>query len=260
MWTDVVDLRDFYDSSLGQMAIRMIGRRIRGMWPSVRAQRVLGLGYAAPYLSFFRQEAERTLAVMPASQGVIHWPNEGPGLVTLADEADIPLPDLSIDRILLVHAIENSEQLRRMLRETWRILSDSGRLLVVVPNRRGVWAQFAHTPFGHGHPYTVAQLSRLLRDNLFTPARHSQALFAPPLFPRMVVRSARVCEEVGSRGFSTFGGVILMDAGKQIYAAPPLETVRRRVFLPLPEWPAPSTMERHRPGYSRGTRAGATLQ
>ena len=246
MWTDVVDLRDFYASSLGQMAAQMIHRRIRVMWPSIRAQRVLGLGYAVPYLSSFRQEAERTLAVMPASLGVVHWPREEPGLVTLADEAEIPFPDLSIDRVLLVHALENSEKLRKMLRESWRILSDSGRLLVVVTNRRGVWAQFAHTPFGHGHPYTVAQLSRLLRDNLFTPIQHSHALFAPPLFPRMVASSARVCEEVGLRGFSTFSGVILMEAEKQLYAGPPLKTVRRRAFLPLPEWPAPSTMESHK--------------
>jgi SAM-dependent methyltransferase len=235
MWTDVVDLRDFYASSLGQMAARMIGLRIRVMWPSVHAQRVLGIGYAVPYLSSLQQEAERTLALMPAPQGVIHWPGEGPGLVALTDEAEIPLPDLSIDRILLIHALENSEQLRKMLREAWRILSDSGRLLVVVPNRRGVWAQFAHTPFGHGHPYTVAQLSRLLCDNLFTPLQHSQALFAPPLFPRITVGSARICEEVGSRGFATFGGVILMEAGKQLYAGPPLETVRRRVLFPLPQ-------------------------
>ena len=48
MWQDVVDLRDFYETQLGQMARRMIRRGVRALWPDVRGQRVLGLGYATP--------------------------------------------------------------------------------------------------------------------------------------------------------------------------------------------------------------------
>ena len=50
--------------------------------------------------------------------------------------------------------------------EIWRVLSGNGRLLVIAPNRRGIWARFEHTPFGHGRPYTSSQLYRLLRDTL----------------------------------------------------------------------------------------------
>jgi hypothetical protein len=65
MWTDAIDLRDFYDSMLGKVARRMIGRRIRALWPDVRGLNVLGLGYATPFLGVFRSEAQRVLAVMP---------------------------------------------------------------------------------------------------------------------------------------------------------------------------------------------------
>src|SRR5690606_19211344 len=106
---------------------------------------------------------------MPARQGVLHWPAEGNGLTALCDEMDLPFPDLSMDRVLLVHALECAEQVRPMLREVWRVLSGSGRLLVVVPNRSGIWARFERTPFGHGQPYSPFQISRLLRENLFTP-------------------------------------------------------------------------------------------
>ncbi len=219
MWTDAVDLRDFYRTSLGQMARRIIRRQIRELWPDTSGMTVLGLGYATPYLLPFRDEAERVIAVMPAAQGVLHWPAEGPGLVTLSDETELPLPDVSVDRVLLVHGLECSEQLRPMLREIWRVLADGGRLLAVVPSRRGIWARLDRTPFGHGHPYTTAQLNRLLRDTLFTPTRTARALFAPPSTSRMVIASAPALEEIGGRWFPTFAGVLIIEAGKQIYAA-----------------------------------------
>ncbi len=219
MWTDAVDLRDFYRTSLGQMARRIIRRQIRDLCPDTSGMTVLGLGYATPYLLPFRDEAERVIAVMPAAQGVLHWPAEGAGLVTLTDETELPLPDVSVDRVLLVHGLECSEQLRPMLREIWRVLADGGRLLAVVPSRRGIWARLDRTPFGHGHPYTPAQLNRLLRDTLFTPTRTARALFAPPSTSRMVIASAPALEEIGGRWFPTFAGVLIIEAGKQIYAA-----------------------------------------
>ena len=236
MLTDVVDLRDFYQSSLGQVAARMVRRQIRLLWPDLRGLRVLGLGYATPYLRPFVAEAERVFAIMPATQGALQWPREGRGLVALADEADLPLPDNAIDRILLVHALEGTEQLGPMLRELWRVLAGNGRILVVVPNRRGIWARIDRTPFGHGHPYTQAQLSRLLRDNMFTPVRSAAALYVPPSPRRMLIGAAPAWEKLGTRWFQTFAGVTLIEAGKQIYAATATPAVRRRrpIFVPLP--------------------------
>lgn len=236
MWTDVVDLRDFYSSSMGQVARRMIRRRLRELWPDVTGQSVLGLGYAAPYLNIFRGDAERVLAAMPAAQGVLHWPPEEPGLTALVDELDLPFPDLSMDRVLLVHAMECTDQVRPLLREIWRVLSGSGRLVVVTPNRRGLWAQFERTPLGHGQPYSSTQLSRVLRDNLFTPIETHPALFVPPVHSRMILSSAPTWEQLGRRAFKTFSGVIMTEAVKQIYAtgATPLKK-RRRQYLPVPE-------------------------
>src|SRR5271170_2688771 len=99
MYRDVVDLREFYRTSLGQVALRLLGRRIREFWPNLSGQSVLGIGYATPYLSPFLGESERVVGVMPATQGVVFWPYEGPGLVTLADEANLPFDDLSFDRV-----------------------------------------------------------------------------------------------------------------------------------------------------------------
>lgn len=236
MWPDVVDLRDFYATSLGRVARRTIRNRVRGVWPDVRGMAVLGLGYATPYLDPFRPEAGRVLAAMPAAQGVLHWPREGSGLVSLVDEFQLPLADLSIDRVLLVHALENSEHRPSLMREVWRVLKESGRLLVVVPNRRGLWARFERTPFGNGEPFSPAQLTKLLRECMFTPLCQVNALHVPPLRSRMVMSSAAAWETVGEKGFNSFAGVVIVEATKQIYAATPIGvTKRKRAYLPVPK-------------------------
>jgi SAM-dependent methyltransferase len=235
MYADVVELRDFYASRLGQVARRLVRRRIRLIWPSVTSMRVLGLGYATPYLRVFRDEAERVIAVMPSSQGVLPWPAEGPNAVTLADEGELPLQDFSIDRVLLVHGLEYSEQIRPLLKEIWRVMAGGGRLLAVVPNRRGIWARIDSTPFGQGHPFTPGQLSRLLRAADFTPERVGAALFVPPTGSRMMLRSAYAIERIGERWFTTFAGVSIVEASKQLYARPAMRRKenRRRVYVPV---------------------------
>jgi len=234
MSQDIVDLRDFYASSMGQTAVRMIRRRIRAVWGDAKGMSVLGLGYATPYLGMFRGAAARVMAAMPAGQGVLHWPGEGPGLTTLVDEADLPFPDLSVDRVLVIHALETTEQVRPMMREIWRVLTGSGRLLVIVPNRRGIWARLDRTPFGYGQPYSSGQLSRLLRETMFTPIRAHAALFVPPTHSRMVLASAPAWEQLGQHGIAPFAGVVMIEATKQIYAGHAVaESARRRAYLPL---------------------------
>ncbi|MEZ5667532.1 MAG: methyltransferase domain-containing protein [Alphaproteobacteria bacterium] len=236
MWNDVVDLAAFYASPPGQVARRMIRRRVRAMWPDVGSQRVLGLGYATPLLRPFLDEAERVLAVMPARQGMHPWPRGEPNRVTLADEAQLPLPDRSVDRLLLVHALECTEQLRPMMRELWRVLDDAGRLLIVTPNRRGIWARLERTPFGHGRPYTVGQLNRVLAETLFSPTRTERALFLPPTRSRMLLRAAPAWEKVGLRWFPQFCGVLLMEARKDAYAPTVAgEKARARSFALSPQ-------------------------
>jgi SAM-dependent methyltransferase len=236
MNADVVEFRDFYAGRLGRVACRMIRRRTRLMWPDVTGMRVLGLGYATPYLRPFLEEAERVLAMMPAGQGVMPWPAEGPCRTALAEESELPLSDYSIDRVLLVHSLEFSEQLRALLKEVWRVLASGGRVLAVAPNRRGIWARVDSTPFGQGHPYTPGQLARLLREEGFTPEHTASALFVPPTRSRLLLRSAAAIERIGERWFTTFAGVSMVEATKHIYTPAPQPQRRLRlrpVYIPI---------------------------
>ena len=128
MSLDVVDLRAFYNSPLGEVARRLVSRVLRARWESqTTGLRVLGIGYATPYLDDFKAQAERALAFMPAAQGVIHWPLNGRSSSALVDATMMPLPDAAMDRILIIHALETGEHPRDLLEEVWRILAPGGR-------------------------------------------------------------------------------------------------------------------------------------
>jgi hypothetical protein len=122
MIIDVIDLRDFYSQRLGIVARRLINRGIHARWPDAQGQRVLGIGYPTPYLGLFREDSERCIAFMPAAQGVLKWPTARPTLAALVDEFSLPLPDAAVDRILLVHALEISDDPEGLLREVWRVM------------------------------------------------------------------------------------------------------------------------------------------
>jgi SAM-dependent methyltransferase len=240
MSLDVVDLRNFYAQRLGDVARRFVGRGIRARFADTRGLRVVGIGYPTPYLGLFREEAERCLAFMPAAQGVIKWPSLRPGLAALTDEFALPLADAAVDRVLLVHALEMSHEADALLREVWRVLASGGRLLAVVPNRRGLWARMDTTPFGHGRPYSRSQIVQLLRETWFTPTGWSEALYVPPIARGWFLRSAAAWERTGSTISAPFAGVHIVEATKQVYRAIPARRERQRLVPALEPALAPS--------------------
>ncbi len=192
MYRSVYDLRAFYAGKVGRVVRRVLRERIRAFWPDVKSLRVMGCGYASPYLRIFMEEAERVLALMPAGQGAHHWPANAikseynasqpeKNLVCLAEESELPIETASVDRVLLIHDLEFSEHLKENLGEIWRVLKSNGRLLVIVPNRSGFWARADWSPFGQGTPYSASQIHGYLRDNLFIHERTEEALFVPPV-------------------------------------------------------------------------------
>ncbi len=230
---DVVELRDFYRTALGRTTRRLIHRKIRGFWPDLRGRSLLGIGYATPYLQSLQEECAEICAVMPVQQGVLAWPEQGAGKTVLAQEDELPFADCSFDRILLVHSLEACGE--GLLAEAWRVLAGNGRLLLVVPSRRGVWARTERTPFGHGHPFSASQLGRALRDNYFTPEESTRGLYFPPVESEMMLAAAPALERVGETWFSGFGGVSIVEASKQIYALPrPRGVSLRRRLLQMP--------------------------
>ncbi|MFN7103625.1 MAG: class I SAM-dependent methyltransferase [Pseudorhizobium sp.] len=234
MQTDIVDLREFYHSALGRLAERSITLALSSLWTRLPEERLVGLGYAVPYLERFRADTERTFAFMSAGQGAVNWPVGERSTTALVFDEELPLPDSSVDRVLMVHSLEFAENPRETLKELWRVLAPGGRLVIVVPNRRGVWARMEHTPFGSGRPYSRGQLIGLLRETHFTPAASADALFFPPSRIRMVLKFRNVLERMGRRFWPVFSGVIIVEAQKRLYQGLPVAArASRRVFVPV---------------------------
>ena len=228
MATDAQAAVDFYTSARGAVTARLVRERLFSLWPDLAGESVLGIGHAAPYLRLWREQARRCIALTPAQMGAARWPAGAPNLSCSAEEDALPFPDLSFDRILLIHGLESAESARRLLRETWRVLKDDGRLLVVAPNRTGMWAYWESTPFGHGHPYSVRQLGRLLADGLFRVERQEAALWMPPSRLRLILRAAPLFERAGRRLMPGLSGVTITEAVKDVYASVPVRAVASR--------------------------------
>ena len=235
MYLDVADLRTFYDLPIGRLLRVLIGGHIRSFWPGLRNQSLLGIGYAGPFMRPYLSSAERCIAAMPAQQGAVPWPREIGSTATLVEENHLPFSDAFFDRALLVHVLDHCADPSAVLRETWRVLAPGGRMIVVVPNRRGLWSQSELSPFGYGRPYSRGQLKALLRGSQFDVLGGAEALFMPPSRARFVLRSARSWEAIGKKLWPAFSGLLIVEAEKKVFRGVPVNGKRDplRVFRPV---------------------------
>jgi SAM-dependent methyltransferase len=241
MYADVAELREFYTSSLGQTAQRWLRRHVRGLWPNVRGQAVLALGYGTPLLRPFLDEAERVLAFMPGAQGVVNWPSEGPNRTALVEDTALPLLDASVDRVIILHALESVPQPARLLDEAWRVLTSGGRLIVIAPNRTSWWALSDTTPFGHGAAFSQRQIRALLKQHGFIPEQSRGGLFFPPSAGRIARALTPILEKTGPSWLGPVAGVHLIEASKQLYA--PVGTrVSAKSYIPRAISPKPISL------------------
>jgi SAM-dependent methyltransferase len=215
MRRSVEDLRAFYGEPAGQLARRLLARRLEDAWGEAAGCDVLGIGYAAPWLDQF-VGARRQVAAMPGAQGAERWPAAGRNRTALVEETRLPFAAGTFDRVLLVHALEEAADPGAVLVEAARAMSPAGRLIVAAAARGGLWARAESTPFGHGRPFTRRQLEALVRAAGLEPTAWSQTLYAPPWRP--LLAWADGFEQVGRRVFPGAAGLILLEASRQAYA------------------------------------------
>ncbi|WP_297369312.1 class I SAM-dependent methyltransferase [Acidocella sp.] len=235
MAIDARDVAGFYASPLGRKVAARLGAALSGLWPQAKGLDLLGLGFTGPYLPLWAGGARRVIAFSPAAMGPAPWPAGRPGLACTGDEDSLPFPDLSFDRILIVHGLEHADSARRYLREAWRLLRDDGRLIVVTPSRRGLWAYAERTPFGHGEPYSERQIARLLTSAFFQVEAQRAALYAPPVSWPPVLSLFGATESLGARLAPHFAGITIAEASKAMHGLIPAGARRagRRVFADL---------------------------
>ncbi len=236
MHLDVLDLRNFYyRTQLGRVAQRAIRDQVVKLWPVLAGQTVAGFGFAVPLLRPYLEVSRRVMGLMPGPQGVMPWPAGMENVSVLCEETHWPVSTGFVDRLVLLHGLETSENPGAVLDEAHRVLGPGGRALFIVPNRAGMWARRDGTPFGYGRPYSPGQLEAQLRKHGFTPERSLTTLFAPPSTGRFWLRTAGFWEQVGRALPWYGGGVLLVEASKQVYA-PTRGGLAAKVRKPLRVW------------------------
>lgn len=239
MSIDILELMRFYDEPLGATAVRLVDRVLGERWGGVRGLRILGIGYAVPYLAQLSEGSERTLAFMPPNQGVRHWPSRALCATAMADPTILPLAEGSIDRVLVVHGIEASPDPAELMDEVARVLTPAGRAIFVFPNRRGLWARMDSTPFGHGQPFSRKQIRRLIEGTQLEASGWREALYVPPIDNRVLLRSAASWEHLGRSLSLPFAGLHLVETTKRLHRpiairARRRQTAREPVLVPVP--------------------------
>ncbi len=218
---NVVQLREFYASALGVLVRRYLMRAVRVNWPDLGADTLCGVGHANPVLrSFLRQEKQGAACVfslMPAQQGATVWPGYGSPRGVLYEAGHFPLRDNQVNRLLLLHALEHSSDMEKMLAECWRVLTPGGRMIVVVPHRRSIWSRAQDTPFASGKPFTAAQLRETVCQK-FTHINTRAALGVWPSQRRWLMRISLLLERFIRVALPMWGGVLVMEVEKQLYA------------------------------------------
>ncbi|MEM8850755.1 MAG: methyltransferase domain-containing protein [Pseudomonadota bacterium] len=242
MHLDVLDLRSFYyRTRLGRAAQKAIRDRLAVLWPEAKGQTVVGFGFAVPLLRPYLRDARRVIGLMPAPQGVMHWPAGMANVSVLVEETLWPLETGSVDKLVALHGLDTSENPTAVLDEAARVLGPGGRAIFIVPHRSGLWARRDRTPFGFGRPYSLGQLEAQVKRAGLVPERHVAALFAPPSESKFWLRMGDLAERLGQRlSRAGGGGVILLEVSKQVPARPRTglaERVRRplRVLEGVPE-------------------------
>jgi hypothetical protein len=235
MRPNVVQLRQFYSSRLGRVVKQQLRKRVLAHWPESHRETIVGIGYAPPLLRVLERAGDETatLALMPAEQGAIYWPVHTNNRSILGDEMTPPFAPNTLHRVLMLHAMEFAAKPAELLAVYWEMLAPGGRLLIITPNRFGLWARMGRTPFTRGRAFSIQELKDLLEGARFTLRDSGTALFAPPRSRRLPF--TRLVEWLANAIIPGIGGVLIVEAEKQIYAGlgiPVIEAKRARWVEP----------------------------
>lgn len=130
---NILELKQFYDSAKGHNTCRIIRKIISNHWRFAVNETIAGYGFALPYLPILA-ERNKLIAFCPAQMGAMSI--EQNIAVALIEENLLPLKNESLERILLIHAIESCQNPDELFAEFWRVLKPYGRVLIFAENKK----------------------------------------------------------------------------------------------------------------------------
>lgn len=206
---DIAEIDQFYRSQRGGQLARQMAGDIQPLWQPGQQSSQLAVGYPFPFLN----AAALPPVMMPRQPGALVWQGNKGVCTILADPANWPVGSDQIDDLLIAHALEFAPVPDEFMAEAARVLSGSGQMLVMIPNRNSRWVA-SRGPFGQGTPYSRGQITRLMQRAGLKILSVHRSLLLPPI--------AGLAAESGlgwaARRLGRFlGGVLLVRATKMVY-------------------------------------------
>jgi SAM-dependent methyltransferase len=226
MQYNIDDLSSFYDGKYGKVASKFIAELLKKRWENLHNLEILGFGYTCPLLDYLCEsnlppkEPTRIINYNFPDGVAQKYTPYGKNISIIGEPENLPFAENSFDRILLCHALEETGNPQKMLRELWRVLRPEGRIVFIVPNRRGLLARMDNTPFGQGRPYSKSQFSEFLTNGMFEINLAKRVLFLPPIDNIANEKAAKFCEEIGQAILPHLGGLLFFEATKRIAIEP----------------------------------------
>ena len=217
MYNNINKLEIFYSSLLGRHCKILINNQLNNFLPNTKGMNILGIGYTFPFIKKLRSES-KSLFIF-STNDVINYnlTSIKNKFSCIIDEKKIPISDLHFDRIIICHSLEFIANIENFLQEVWRILNGEGKIIILIPNRLGFWARDEKNPFGHGQPFSKSQIINLLNQNKFEITKIKFSLYIPPNYNDLILKYAKNNDIFFSKWFFGFGGVLIVEAKKQIY-------------------------------------------
>ena len=208
------------------MAEHAITTALKKMWTPIHQERLVGIGYAIPWLDRFSPDAERTINIMPPKLGAVRWPAAQKNATVVAEEENIPLPDSSIDRVLVVHGFEKFQNPPVALQEVWRVLTPAGKLIIVTPNKNSLMTKIKNNPFAKNKSFAKNQIRVWLSEAMYQVESYSTILYCP--LTNRLTKYAQQCETFGRRWIKIGGGLVVIEAQKKTIAGVTVKNVRTK--------------------------------
>ena len=219
MKKNIDNFKMFYLSFLGKAVSNILSQKILNLWKPINNSRIAAIGFCSPYLRSINKKTQRTFFLVPNSHGLHHFDVNNKNLTVSVNEYILPIDDLSLDRLLVIHSFEYLTDHNKFLREAWRSLDKNGEILIVVPNSFSLWRPYYKNNLSSLRTFSFSELNSLLLNNFFTPINFSNSLFFPPINNQFILDRANIFEKASKSFLKFFSGVIIVRARKNYSAA-----------------------------------------
>lgn len=221
MTCSVKELSDFYKTPLGEVVHVYINDIIKKFIPdTTKNQFILGLGYVTPYLTKKLIQNNTILSFTFDKMGGITWPNIACSQTAIVHDHHLPITNKVIDRLIIVHGLEYCQNSEQLFKEINRIIAPDGEILIIFPNKAGIWSHTSNTPFAYGEHYTMSQLITALSKSGLTIISKERFLYFPPTQSLYTQAFFAPVEMMGAYFIPFFSGLNAITAKKSTMIIP----------------------------------------